>query len=135
MKKLGWYRNLEATGDMNEVGWSHLIFNPKYSDIVDIYEGGYYHTRGIYRSEPVSCMNNNIPYFSAISRQEIVERIMLYSNQSFSITNFYANDVLDIQGNNTGKASVLDAAPTAISLTGAGKQMPPKYMGHSPFDK
>ena len=134
-KQLGWYRNLEATGDMNEVGWSHLIFNPKYSDIVDIYEGGYYHTRGIYRSEPVSCMNNNIPYFSAISRQEIVERIMRYSGQRFSITNFYANDVLDIQGNNTGKASVLDAAPTAISLTGAGKQMPPKYMGHSPFDK
>ncbi|MBQ5854283.1 MAG: leucine-rich repeat protein, partial [Alistipes sp.] len=134
-KQLGWYRNLEATGDMNEVGWSHLIFNPKYSDIVDIYEGGYYHTRGIYRSEPVSCMNNNIPYFSAISRQEIVERIMRYSGQRFSITNFYANDVLDIQGNNTGKASVLDGAPTAISLTGAGKQMPPKYMGHSPFDK
>ena len=134
-KTLGWYRNLEATGDMNEVGWSHLIFNPKYSDIVDIYEGGYFHTRGIYRSEPVSCMNNNIPYFSAISRQEIVERIMRYSGQRFSITDFYANDVLDIQGNNTGKASVLDAAPTAISLTGAGKQMPPKYMGHSPFDK
>jgi hypothetical protein len=134
-KALGWYRNLEATGDMNEVGWSHLIFNPKYSDIVDIYEGGFGHTRGIYRSEPVSCMNNNIPYFSAISRQEIVERIMRYSGQRFSITNFYANDVLDIQGNNTGKASVLDAAPTAISLTGAGKQMPPKYMGHSPFDK
>jgi hypothetical protein len=120
---------------MNLVGWSHLIFNPKYSDIVDIYEGGYFHTRGVYRSEPVSCMNNNIPYFSAISRQEIVERIMRYSGQRFSITNFYANDVLDIQGNNTGKASVLDGAPTAISLTGAGKQMPPKYMGHSPFDK
>ena len=134
-KALGWYRNLEATGDMNLVGWSHLIFNPKYSDIVDIYEGGYFHTRGVYRSEPVSCMNNNIPYFSAISRQEIVERIMRYSGQRFSITNFYANDVLDIQGNNTGKASVFDAAPTAISLTGAGKQMPPKYMGHSPFDK
>ena len=134
-KALGWYRNLEATGDMDQVGWSHLIFHPKYSDIVDIYEGGYFHTRGVYRSEPVSCMNNNIPYFSAISRQEIVERIMRYSGQRFSITNFYANDVLDIQGNNTGKASVLDAAPTAISLTGAGKQMPPKYMGHSPFDK
>ncbi len=134
-KALGWYRNLEATGDMNLVGWSHLIFNPKYSDIVDIYEGGYYHTRGVYRSEPVSCMNNNIPYFSAISRQEIVERIMSYSGQRFSITDFYANDVLDIQGNNTGKASILDGAPTAISLTGAGKQMPPKYMGHSPFDK
>ncbi|MBP3497999.1 MAG: leucine-rich repeat protein, partial [Alistipes sp.] len=71
-KALGWYRNLEATGDMDEVGWSHLIFHPTYSNIVDIYEGGYFHTRGIYRSEPVSCMNNNIPYFSAISRQEAV---------------------------------------------------------------
>ncbi|MBP3497998.1 MAG: leucine-rich repeat protein, partial [Alistipes sp.] len=71
-KALGWYRNLEATGDMNKVGWSHLIFHPTYSNIVDIYEGGYFHTRGIYRSEPVSCMNNNIPYFSAISRQEAV---------------------------------------------------------------
>jgi hypothetical protein len=131
-KALGFYRNLELTGDMNKVGWNHLIFNPTYSNIVDVYEGGYYYTRGVYRSEPVSCMQNNIPYFSAISRQEAVERIMRYSGQQFRISDFYAKDVLDLQGN---KATQSVAAPTAISLTGAGKQMPPKYMGHSPFDK
>ena len=131
-KSLGWYRNLEITGDMSKVGWNHLIFNPTYSNFVDIYEGGFYFSRGVYRSESVSCMNNNIPYFSTISRQEAVERIMRYSGKSFNIDDFYANDVLDLQGS---KASQSAAAPTAISLTGTGKQMPPKMMGHSPFDK
>ncbi len=134
-KALGWYRNLEATGDINKVGWSHLIFHPTYSNIVDIYEGGYFHTRGIYRSEPVSCMNNNIPYFSAISRQEAVERIMRYSGKKFSISEFYSKDVLDLQGNKAALSAAADALPTAISLTGASKQMPPKFMGNSPFDK
>ena len=131
-KALGWYRNLEATGDMDQVGWSHLIFHPTYSNIVDVYEGGYFHSRGIFRSEPNSCMNNNIPYFSAISRQEAVERIMRYSAQRFSITDFYAKDVRDTYGDQVGTAA-LSSATDAISLTGAGKQMPPKYMGETPF--
>ena len=131
-KSLGWYRNLEDTGDMDHVGWSHLIFHPTYSNIVDIYEGGYFHTRGIFRSEPNSCMNNNIPYFSAISRQEAVERIMRYAGEEFDINDFYAKDVLDTYGNQTGSTRVA-SEPNAITLTGAGKQMPPKYMGESPL--
>ena len=130
-KSLGWYRNLDTTGDMDDVGWSHLIFNPKYSNIVDIYEGGFFHSRGIFRSEPNSCMNNNIPYYSAISRQEMVERIMRYAGKEFDINEFYANDVLDSQGNNTG-ATRSSVAETAVTLTGAGKQMPPKFMGDKP---
>ena len=130
-KALGWYRNLESVGDMEKVGWSHLIFNPKYSNIVDIYEGGYFHSRGIFRSEPNSCMNNNIPYYSAISRQEMVERIMRYADKEFDINEFYAKDVLDSQGNNTG-ATRSSVAETAVTLTGAGKQMPPKFMGDKP---
>ena len=132
-KSLGWYRNLEDTGDMDQVGWSHLIFHPTYSNIVDIYEGGYFHTRGIFRSEPNSCMNNNIPYFSAISRQEAVERIMRYAGEEFSLDDFYAKDVLDMQGNNSGSAKRLHVEENAITLKGAGKQMPPKFMGESPF--
>ena len=130
-KALGWYRNLEDFGDMDKVSWSHLIFHPKYSNIVDVYEGGYTHTRGCFRSEPNSCMNNNIPYFSAISRQEIVERIMKYAGKEFDINEFYANDVLDSQGNNTG-ATRSSVEETSITLTGAGKQMPPKFMGDKP---
>lgn len=130
-KALGWYRNLESVGDMDKVGWSHLIFNPKYSNIVDVYEGGFFHSRGIFRSEPNSCMNNNIPYYSAISRQEMVERIMKYADKQFDINEFYANDVLDSQGNITG-ATRLSVEENAITLTGAGKQMPPKFMGDKP---
>ncbi len=131
-KSLGWYRNLEDTGDMDQVGWSHLIFHPTYSNIVDIYEGGYFHSRGIFRSEPNSCMNNNIPYFSAISRQEAVERIMRYAGEEFDINDFYAKDVLDTYGDQTGSTRVASEA-NAITLTGAGKQMPPKFIGESPF--
>lgn len=130
-KALGWYRNLEDFGDMDKVGWSHLIFHPKYSNIVDVYEGGYTHTRGCFRSEPNSCMNNNIPYYSAISRQEMVERIMKYAGKQFDINEFYANDVLDSQGNIT-VATRLSVEENAITLTGAGKQMPPKFMGDKP---
>ena len=50
------------------------------------------HSREIYRSEITSCMNNNIPYFSAISRQAIVERIKEYAGETFTLEDFYAND-------------------------------------------
>ncbi len=61
-KARGWYDNLSLTGNMYDVPWSHLIFDEKYSNMVDIYEGGFMHMRGVFRSEPNSCMNNNIPY-------------------------------------------------------------------------
>lgn len=91
-KSLGWYDNLELTGKMHEVGWSHLIFDPRYSDIVDIYEGGYMHTRGVFRSEQNSCMNNDIPYYSTISRQSIVKRIKRYAGEQFDFEEFVALD-------------------------------------------
>ena len=50
------------------------------------------HSRGMYRSESTSCMNNNIPHFSAISRQAIVERIKEYAGEEFTLEGFYALD-------------------------------------------
>ena len=91
-KARGWYKNLSMNGDMKQVPWSHLIYHPQYSDYVDMFEGGYMHTRGIYRSEVTSCMNNNIPYYSAISRQAIVERIKAYAGEEFTLADFYAHD-------------------------------------------
>lgn len=128
-KALGWYRNLSLSGNIDEVPWSHLIYHPTYSNVVDIYEGGYFHTRGVFRSEGTSCMNNNIPYYSAISRQEMVERIMRYSGQTFSLEDFYANDVLD--------AGSVQAQATAVpydivTTSAASRQHPPKYMGDKP---
>ena len=94
-KALGWYDNLSLTGKMHNVGWSHLIFDDRYSDIVDIYEGGYMHNRGVFRSEQNSCMNNDIPYYSTISRESIVKRIKSYAGEKFSFEDFVKNDKRD----------------------------------------
>lgn len=95
-KAKGWYANLALTGKMHEVPWSHLIYDSRYSDIVDIYEGGYMHSRGVFRSEQNSCMNNDIPYYSTISREAIVKRIMQYAGETYSFEKFVANDKRDV---------------------------------------
>lgn len=94
-KALGWFDNLSLTGKMHQVTWSHLIFDPRYSDIVDIFEGGYMHNRGVFRSEQNSCMNNDIPYYSTISRESIVKRIKRYAGEQYSFEEFVANDKRD----------------------------------------
>ena len=130
-KALGWYRNLSDNGDHNTVEWMHLFANPDYSNIVDMYEGGYFHTRGIFRSEANSCMNNNVPYFSAISRQEMVERIMRYAGLEFSLNEFYENDVRDASNNDFTTRSLV-VEDNFVTRAAASKQRPPKYMGDKP---
>ncbi|MBQ9524590.1 MAG: fimbrillin family protein [Bacteroidaceae bacterium] len=96
-KRLGWFENIATTGKMNEVPWSHLIFEPKYAAYVDMYEGAYNHARGTYRSENMSVMGNvPIPYFNTISRESIVRRIKRYAGQTFSFEDFMVNDKIEI---------------------------------------
>ena len=125
-KSLGWYDNLSLTGKMHEVPWSHLISDSRYSDVVDIYEGGFMHSRGVFRSEQNSCMNNDIPYYSTISRESIVRRIKRYAGETFSFEEFVANDKRDAgivtRGMGVGSVSV-----------GHGQHMPPKIHKGSPF--
>jgi len=129
MKSRGWYENLSLTGNMYEVPWSHLIFDEKYQNTVDIYEGGYMHSRGVFRSESNSCMNNNIPYYSAVSREAIVKRIKEYAGESYSFEEFKAND--------SGAAAPSPAATRAgvtnyVEYAPLGGQHSPVYMGEKP---
>ena len=126
-KSLGWYDNLSLTGKMHEVPWSHLIFDNRYSNLVDIYEGGFMHSRGVFRSEQNSCMNNNVPYFNAISRESIVRRIKKYAGETFSFEEFVANDKTD--------ASSAVSATRGVGSTSTyhGRQMPPKIHKGSPL--
>lgn len=94
-KAIGWYDNLSLTGKMNEVPWKHFILDSRYNTVVDIFEGGYSFTRGVFRSEQNSCMNNSIPYFNAISRESIVKRIKRYAGEKYSFDEFVANDNID----------------------------------------
>lgn len=88
----GWYRNISLISTMNTVPWSHLIFDPHYSDIVDVFEGGYYHARGTFRSESQSCMSTYIQYYNTISRELIVRRIMELSGETYSFEKFVERD-------------------------------------------
>lgn len=124
-KNLGWYENLSLTGKMHEVPWSHLIFDNRYSDIVDIFEGGFMHNRGVFRSEQNSCMNNNIPYYSTISRESIVKRIKRYAGETYLYEEFVANDRRDA-GTVTRSSSVNGGTLNKY-------QMPPKIHKGSPL--
>ena len=126
-QSLGWYDNLSLTGKMHEVPWSHLIFDSRYSNLVDIYEGGFMYSRGVFRSEQNSCMNNNVPYFNAISRESIVRRIKKYAGETFSFEEFVANDKTD--------ASSAVSATRGVGSTSTyhGRQMPPKIHKGSPL--
>lgn len=126
-KALGWYDNLSLTGKMHEVPWSHLIFDDKYNSFVDIFEGGYMHSRGVFRSEQNSCMNNDIPYYSTISRESIVKRIKRYAGEEYSFEEFVKNDKLDASV--TTRFS--DAPYTGTSIHGF--QMPPQIHKGSPL--
>ncbi len=126
-KSLGWYDNIEVTGKMHEVGWSHLIFDPRYSDIVDIFEGGYMHNRGVYRSEQNSCMNNDIPYYSTISRQSIVKRIKAYAGETFDFEEFVALD--------KRTATFASRGVDAGFINAGNRSLPPVIHKGSPLDK
>ena len=129
-KSRGWYDNLSLSGDMYEVPWSHLIFDPQYSNLVDIYEGGYMHMRGVFRSEPNSCMNNNVPYFSAISRESIVKRIMQYAGEPYSFEEFKAHDVQDASA--ASMSGAVKSSSNYVEYPASNKQHTPVYMGEKP---
>ena len=123
---MGWYQNLSLTGNMNKVPWSHFIFHEKYSNIVDIYEGGYMHSRGVYRSEQNSCMNNNVPYYSTISREAMVKRIKEYAGETYSFAEFVAKDVMD-----AATVTTRSEIPESISRATIYRK-PPVMMGKRP---
>lgn len=96
MKAQGLFENVTVSGNMNEAPWSQFIFNPKYSSLVDMYEGGYGHIRGVWRSEPESVMGNWIPYYNTISRYAIYKHIMRRAGLPASLEEFIANDKIEL---------------------------------------
>ena len=133
LKSYGFYDNISLTGDLQSVPWSHLIYDSQYSNTVDVYEGAFFHARGVFRSEPTSCMHNNIPYYNAISREEMVKRIKKYAGETYSFEDFKANDK--------------EALPSVVTKSGylwsedngmaspPFDQRPPKFMGDKPSFK
>lgn len=70
-----YFLNISPFYSKEQVPWSRFIGKPDYPQ-VGIFEGGYYYTQGITRSEDISCMDDNRLYFNTQSRYLIVERIL-----------------------------------------------------------
>ena len=132
MQALGYYANISLSGSMHDVPWSHLIYDSQYSSTVDVYEGAFFHTRGVYRSEPTSCMHNNIAYYNAISREAMVKRIMDYAGEQYSFEDFKANDVeaLSTTAVRSSDAWTWDARTSTGN--GSYNQLPPRLMETKP---
>lgn len=96
MKRRGYYENLTMSSKMSESPWQDFIFNPKYSAIVDMYEGGYNHSRGVWRSETNSVMSTYIAYYNTISRYAIYKHIMRRAGVPASQEDFIANDKIEL---------------------------------------
>ncbi len=108
------------TVDYNDVPWDNLIGVDGY-DEVDMFEGGYFYSQGVWRSEYNSCMNNNIPYFSATCRELIVKRIMEQAGVEYDFDSFVAID----------KSSGANKAPEVARVPSQMVTDPSLYL-HSP---
>ena len=124
----GWYQNVSLSGKMAEVPWAHFIFDPRYSDDVDIFEGAFDYTRNVFRSEASSCMSIGIPYYNAISRQAITQRIKEYAGEPFDMEEFYANDTNTWGSTTTRTATVIPDGQVQFSapVFVRGKYIPNK---------
>lgn len=95
-KWAGRFENLTMSAKMSEAPWAPFIFHEKYSSIVDMYEGGYNHARGVWRSETSSVMSTYISYYNTISRYAIYKEIMRRAGLSASLDDFIANDKIEL---------------------------------------
>ncbi|MAG13850.1 MAG: hypothetical protein CMN78_04575 [Spirochaetales bacterium] len=101
------YPNLDTTGDLGAVKWSHFFGLPKY-EMVGAFEGGYYRAAGVWRPEKQSVMGptspprvdrNTIPgwlyRYNAPSREAIVKKIMSAVGIPYSFHAFLENDLIE----------------------------------------
>lgn len=77
-------------------------------------------------------MNNNVPYFSAVSRMAIVERIKEYAGEEFDFEEFVRKDSREM-GRDFTRSSNIPAYPYSMDVS-ARPTAAPVMMKGSPFD-
>lgn len=99
--------NISLTNDPAAVHWKHYLGRTGY-EAVGFYEGACLYSREVWRSEYISCMEDNRAYFNAPSREAIVRRIRRASGTEFDINDFMAKD--KIRSDNTTRPMSLSPA-------------------------
>jgi hypothetical protein len=125
----GWYQNVATTSKMKQVPWADFIFDTRYSDYVDVYEGACDYMRGVFRSEANSCMNYGIPYYNTISRLSIMRRIFDYARKEFTMDYFYEHDTNE-WGDRDGatRSGTAHAYFTGSSYAGSNRHCEPQWV-------
>ncbi len=113
------YPNVDTSNNPATVKWKHYFNRPRYAGVVGIFEGGYYHAKGVYRPEENSVMRNNITTrnFNAPSREAIVRRIYEIMGKPFDLEAYFKEDL-----NVMGYAVQTEASP--------GTSLPPLTADH-----
>ncbi len=105
--------NISFTNDKESAPWGHFIGRSGY-DAVGFFEGALLYTKGVWRAERISCMEDNRMYYNAPSREAIVRRIFKASGETFSLNDFYAND--KVKSDNTSKSKRANCVEEFIPL-------------------
>lgn len=93
----GYSLNIDTTNDPNEVAWKHFIGVEGYEKVGCYwFDGGcIFSGGGVCKSEDApSCMANNVAYFDAPSREQIVKHIKEAVGETYSFEEFIAEDKL-----------------------------------------
>ncbi len=96
LRALGWYANVDVTGEESEILWSHFLSDSRYENLVGIYEGALTYQYGAYRPTEYSIMRYNTGGYNAPSREEIYRRTMELSGEEYSYEKFVAYDAINI---------------------------------------
>ena len=68
------------------------VLSDLYQQRIGKYQGGNGYPLGVWRSERISCMIDNRPYFSTWQRLLIVKRLMRLAGETFDLEDFYDKD-------------------------------------------
>lgn len=117
-QKLGWYQNVSVVNDKTKCPWNFFFNAPEYDmyySCVGMFEGARSHIKGIWRSEQISCMNDNRFYYDAPSRYSIVKQLKAAAGEEMVWSEFVNRDY-DRLNANTGTRSTFIPYNTGIDL-------------------
>jgi len=87
----GMFLNVDFTSDPQKILWFGFLGLPEYNR-VGIFEGAALYRYGAWRAEETNCMINNLKYYNAVCREQIVKRILTISGEGYNFEKFLDTD-------------------------------------------
>ncbi len=105
-KNYGYFSNCTFNTRAN-APWAHYYTRTGY-EMVGYYQGGLLYYQGVWRPEPISCMEDNRDYFNAPSRERIWRRTKECAGETFSLDEFLDYDKINIGAAGAAKRNLVE---------------------------